>query len=591
MKRLLGVVDQLDQPSNVIIGSINGARSHKRIGAPTRSSQHPTPPNNALVVFRVIIITFILLCLIWGYFLIKIATDVNNTPLAQPTARLAKPETLIDVPLNVKARVGWLIRQKIDHIRNKIQHAPLLDVERMDSPIIIFTYNRADYLERTLWKVFEYHPAQKVQQKLESGLLRSGNDNQKKSYGRIVGSPIIISQDGHDNPGVTAVIETYREIFEMKLGVPLYRMEHPRESTVNTDTSSWDYDWSTPYKLLAAHYGWALSQTFSGNVYSSKDHYQKHNRAIPTPPNPQRVIVLEEDIEISRDFFSLMNATADLLDTDDTLLAVSAFNDNGKEQFVADTKRLVRSDFFPGLGWMMSRTVWDGPRSSSRPNKSGLKTNWAPGGYWDDWLRENENRWGRHIIRPEVSRTFHFGNVHGTSDGENNNMLNRIELEENDVHWEKIDLSYLDVSRYANEYWDRVSSAQVVTSADDAKRLVAHRDVRLVYKHFDEFRSLASDLDMMQDEKAGVPRTGFEGIVEIRYGRGKYFIYVTSLYVEEGGEKPTFFGEKAWLELSKASLMQDLGIEDIPIPTYEDAPNDWGNWDNMWNQDEKGWNE
>ena len=144
----------------------------------------------------------------------------------------------------------------------------------------------------------------------------------------MAGTPIIVSQDGK-NKEVKAVIETYRQLFEMKLGVPLYRIEHPRSNEV----------FDTPYKPLAWHYGWALEQTFSGAAYDNKN--QKHNRKIPMPPLPQRVIILEEDIEVAQDFFSFMNATADLLDKDSTLLAVSAFNDNGKEEFVADPKRLV----------------------------------------------------------------------------------------------------------------------------------------------------------------------------------------------------------------------------------------------------------
>ncbi|VDK57453.1 unnamed protein product [Cylicostephanus goldi] len=33
-----------------------------------------------------------------------------------------------------------------------------------------------------------------------------------------------------------------------------------------------------------------------------------------------------------------------------------------------------------------------------------LSPKW-PAGFWDDWMREPENRKGRHCIRPEISRT------------------------------------------------------------------------------------------------------------------------------------------------------------------------------------------
>ena len=52
-----------------------------------------------------------------------------------------------------------------------------------------------------------------------------------------------------------------------------------------------------------------------------------------------------------------------------------------------------RTDFFPGLGWMMLRSLWLEYREK-----------W-PYGYWDDWMREPEQRKNRACIRPEISRT------------------------------------------------------------------------------------------------------------------------------------------------------------------------------------------
>lgn len=31
----------------------------------------------------------------------------------------------------------------------------------------------------------------------------------------------------------------------------------------------------------------------------------------------------------------------------------------GQVQFVKDTRRLYRTDFFPGLGWMLRRQLWE----------------------------------------------------------------------------------------------------------------------------------------------------------------------------------------------------------------------------------------
>ena len=88
---------------------------------------------------------------------------------------------------------------------------------------------------------------------------------------------------------------------------------------------------------------------------------------------------------------SYFTATAPLLEKDRTLLAVSAFNDNGQAAYRGDPVALHRSDFFPGLGWLMTRSLWTelGPKW---PNEMG---------FWDDWLREPPQRQGcaRHATR------------------------------------------------------------------------------------------------------------------------------------------------------------------------------------------------
>ena len=54
---------------------------------------------------------------------------------------------------------------------------------------------------------------------------------------------------------------------------------------------------------------------------------------------------------------------------------------------------LWRTDFFPGLGWMLEKSMWEE-----------LNAKW-PQAYWDDWLRNAEQRKMRSCIRPEVPRT------------------------------------------------------------------------------------------------------------------------------------------------------------------------------------------
>ena len=67
-------------------------------------------------------------------------------------------------------------------------------------------------------------------------------------------------------------------------------------------------------------------------------------------------------MQLAVDFFSYFEATAPLLTSDPSLYCVSSWNDHGQDRFVKDPLRLYRSDFFPGLGWMLGRSTWDGFR-------------------------------------------------------------------------------------------------------------------------------------------------------------------------------------------------------------------------------------
>ncbi|VDO78122.1 unnamed protein product [Onchocerca flexuosa] len=89
-----------------------------------------------------------------------------------------------------------------------------------------------------------------------------------------------------------------------------------------------------------------------------------------------------------------MLANRKLLFEDSTVWCISAFNDNGKEELIVKNNSLLhRTDFFPGLGWMLTSQLWEE-----------LKVKW-PETFWDDWMRDSVQRQGRACIRPEISRT------------------------------------------------------------------------------------------------------------------------------------------------------------------------------------------
>jgi alpha-1,3-mannosyl-glycoprotein beta-1,2-N-acetylglucosaminyltransferase len=363
------------------------------------------------------------------------------------------------------------------------------------SPLIIFTCQRANYLQETLSDILTYIPSD-----------------------CSIGCPVIVSQDGH-NADVAQVIKDFKVKFSQEKGIPLIHIEHKR-GTVRKDNKAID-----PYEALAGHYGWGLQQVFDGNAVENGAFLT--SKASKNRPLPQRVIILEEDLHIAPDFFEYFRAMAPLLDSDPSLLAASAFNDNGYAGTIKDPTRVLRSDFFPGLGWMMTRKLW----------VDELQSKW-PKAYWDDWLREPVQRENRKILRPEVCRTYHFGTSGGASNNQFGSHLTKIFLnnvtvdwtapstpDDNQHHWS----NYLPTENsYDRQYWSMIEKAQLVSNIDEATEKSKSANVRLEYTSLQEYQALVQRLPqpLMNDEKAGTLRTEYKGIVETR-PHGDHFLFFT----------------------------------------------------------------
>ncbi|GAV56518.1 GNT-I domain-containing protein [Cephalotus follicularis] len=315
--------------------------------------------------------------------------------------------------------------------------------------VVIMACNRADYLERTIESVLKYQNS--VASKF----------------------PLFVSQDG-SNTAVRSKSLSYDQLTYMQhLNYEPVHTERPGELIA--------------YYKIASHYKWALDELF-----------YKYNFS--------RVIILEDDMEISPDFFDYFEAAAALLDKDKSIMAVSSWNDNGQKQFVHDSYALYRSDFFPGLGWMLSRSTWDE-----------LSPKW-PKAYWDDWLRLKENRKGRQFIRPEVCRTYNFGEL-GSSLGQfYKKYLEPIKLNNVRVDWKSMDLSYLMEDKYL-EYFANIVRKAVPVYGPDAvhKAYNIEGDVRIRYQDQSEFEHLARQFGIFEEWKDGIPRTAYKGIVVFRH--------------------------------------------------------------------------
>ena len=56
------------------------------------------------------------------------------------------------------------------------------------------------------------------------------------------------------------------------------------------------------------------------------------------------------------------------------------------------------------------------------------------------------------VIRPEVCRTYHFGNTGGTSEGEYSDYLRAVRLNDRPVAFDAMDLSSLKPDNYEREF-------------------------------------------------------------------------------------------------------------------------------------------
>lgn len=119
-------------------------------------------------------------------------------------------------------------------------------------------------------------------------------------------------------------------------------------------------------------------------------------------PDAKFAIVVEDDLQVSPDFFQYFSQTVELLDSDPSLYCVSAWNDQGYENSCQDETLLYRVETMPGLGWMLKRSLFKNELEMQWPDP---EQQWD----WDMWMRHKDIRKGRECIIPDVSRTYHFG--------------------------------------------------------------------------------------------------------------------------------------------------------------------------------------
>eukprot|EP01094_Clydonella_sp_ATCC50884_P025310 TRINITY_DN6604_c0_g1_i1.p1 TRINITY_DN6604_c0_g1~~TRINITY_DN6604_c0_g1_i1.p1 ORF type:complete len:424 (+),score=64.19 TRINITY_DN6604_c0_g1_i1:83-1273(+) len=300
------------------------------------------------------------------------------------------------------------------------------------TPVLVMCHNRPKYLREALDSIIANRPS-------------------------ATQFPIIVSQDGTD-AGVWDLLE---HDFADSVVAIQFQSRHEVVPMRKGENFSYYY--------IAQHYFFALSTVFDKLGYES-------------------VIILEDDLKIAPDFFDYFIALMPLLhDPDEDLYVISAWNDNGKAELIQDSAAVRRSDFFPGLGWMLTRTLWDE-----------LSPKW-PEGYWDDWVRDDAQRKGRNCIYPEISRSYTFGEK-GSSGGQFfKSHLQHIALNDHPQKFTKMDLSYLEKDNWDQHFADLVLNA---------KPSQIHE-----YSTHQSYQRLARTFGLMDDEKSGILRGSYKGVV------------------------------------------------------------------------------
>ncbi|CAE8624108.1 unnamed protein product, partial [Polarella glacialis] len=171
-------------------------------------------------------------------------------------------------------------------------------------------------------------------------------------------------------------------------------------------------------------------------------------------------------------------------------------------------------EFFPGLGWMMDKSMW-----------SEVRDRWAVA-FWDEFMRRPDVRKGRSCIRPEISRSFTFGED-GVSGGQFfAGHLSRIKLNDVMIDWGKQDLrSLASTAAFDESLVARLRAAKLVT-LDEVDSFAGRAEaLRIEYDDHAFAKMVAPKFGLMTDEKEGIRRMSYRGVIPFTYQTNRIFLY------------------------------------------------------------------
>lgn len=412
-------------------------------------------------------------------------TVAFQSPTQEPQARRSTWRRLVRWISRALLPVVWLLSSaQVVRIRDEGTPAGLGTV------LLVVAHSRAQYLEECLDSVTRYHP--------------------RNHQWRVVIS--LDRQDDMAHPDVDEVAQRFARSAPNGLNVSIWAHEACYESDLDPNEEKASLMNLKAYRSISRHYEWALARVFRGYLGM---------------PPAERVVVLEDDLAVAPDFFSYFDQLAPLLDLDDTLFCISAWNDNGKQHLSRNLSQLHRTDIFPGLGWMIRRQFWDE-----------IKLQW-PKIFWDDWLRSEKQTRGRQCIRPEVSRTRNFGGEGGASQMmfhsdhvgqvvDTSFMLLCDESPCAKTHAleqvNALDLSYLEANAYEQLVFGRMSNATLLRYSNYLSSRPQDSDVIARFPP-GRIDAIARRTGIMADHREGRFRTSYRGVVIVPWnGHWAFFV-------------------------------------------------------------------
>jgi alpha-1,3-mannosyl-glycoprotein beta-1,2-N-acetylglucosaminyltransferase len=198
-----------------------------------------------------------------------------------------------------------------------------------------------------------------------------------------------------------------------------------------------------------------LAHTFKYGINMAFDFFQ----------NATGIIIVEDDLLFSPDFLEFFYKVYPVMQRNEKIYVASAWNDNGHEKVTRYRDVVKQTDFFPGLGWLCTRKLW---------NK--LEPKW-PKANWDWGVR---NMKLGYVIHPEIPRDYHIG-VKGTFMNKNlhNQLFKYVKYNQDpSFTWDGVSLDYHD--DYDRFLINKMRNADFATPETKLSKI--KNDLVIVYK-------------------------------------------------------------------------------------------------------------